>query len=436
MDLRITGSKNQLISAYQAILHYKKKIFRHSKDDNPSVLIHCMDKLFMLPITIQDFKESNIIEMLSLIKMSWCKQPTNENENVKTALTKLIEKWLKDFEKGDTTNSKVLLSLQKLRNINSTEANESSMMNNGTEINIRADENSNLVTSKCKRKYRITSPEPVDAMQYSKVSPQFDAMNSTDKETSSAFMDKQIENSETKMINEKKCENDKTCQKYVDSSAKVEENGMDCFELVNSCMNQNIQSLNMEEKIPVYISNRKKPSSAFTNKQIENSETKMINEKKCENDKTFQKYVDSSPKVEQNSMDCFELVNSCTNQNIKYLNMEEKIPVYISNRSQKGCSKTTANPSANEYETDQNVITRREKQIEYGKNTQAYQRYIAQVPKNERSTGMPITPCKNLTYSRRQFDGLIKHWKLRVHAWDKSENGMIADEKEDKQSEL
>jgi len=436
MDLRITGSKNQQISAYQAILHYKKKIFRHNKDDDPSVLIHCMDKLFMLPIKIQDFKESNIVEMLSLIKMSWCKQPTNENENVKNAMTKLIEKWLNDFEKDDTVNTKVLLSLNKLRNIDSTEANESNMMINGTEINIPADENSNLVTSKCTRKYRITSPEPVDAIQCSKVSPLFNAMNSADKDSSSAFPDNQIENLETKIINEKEYENDKACQKYHNSSAKMEENSMDCFEIVNSCMNQNIQSLNMEEKIPVYISNRKKPSLAFTDKQIENSETKLINEKKCENDKTCQQHVDSSAKVEENSMNCFELVNSCMNQNIQSLNMEETIPVYISNRSQKGCSKVTANPSANEYETDQNVITRREKQIEYGKNTPAYQRYIAQVPKNERSTGMPITPCKYKTYSRRQFDGLIKHWKLRVHGWDKSENGMIADEKEDKETEL
>ena len=27
--------------------------------------------------------------------------------------------------------------------------------------------------------------------------------------------------------------------------------------------------------------------------------------------------------------------------------------------------------------------------------------------------------CRNVKYSRRQWDGLIKAWKLRIHAWNK-----------------
>lgn len=80
-----------------------------------------------------------------------------------------------------------------------------------------------------------------------------------------------------------------------------------------------------------------------------------------------------------------------------------------------------------ENENDPDVLSRREKNIMYGKNTDAYGRYISILPKANRINSSPRTPLKEMKYSRRQWDGLVKHWKIRLHDWDRNVTGGSAD---------
>jgi len=75
-----------------------------------------------------------------------------------------------------------------------------------------------------------------------------------------------------------------------------------------------------------------------------------------------------------------------------------------------------------EVETDLVVLARRQKQIDFGKSTMAYKRYIAKVDRRSRVYPMPQTPDKNRVLSRRHWDGAVKLWKLQIHDWDKKEN--------------
>ncbi|XP_018326198.1 uncharacterized protein LOC108737673 [Agrilus planipennis] len=71
-----------------------------------------------------------------------------------------------------------------------------------------------------------------------------------------------------------------------------------------------------------------------------------------------------------------------------------------------------------EREHDPIVLKRRQKQIDFGKNTLGYDNYTKTVPKYKRKKEDPVTPDKTIKYSRRGWDGLIKKWRLQLHKFD------------------
>lgn len=84
--------------------------------------------------------------------------------------------------------------------------------------------------------------------------------------------------------------------------------------------------------------------------------------------------------------------------------------------------KTRAPKKTLEVETEPSILIRRQKQIDYGKNTIGYYNYTQQVPIDQRTKEHPKTPDKFTKYSRRSWDTLIKMWRIKLHEYDTNKN--------------
>lgn len=72
-------------------------------------------------------------------------------------------------------------------------------------------------------------------------------------------------------------------------------------------------------------------------------------------------------------------------------------------------------------ETDPARLAARKKQIDLGKCTPGYQRYIKEVPLRKREYKNPMhprTPDRTKSCSKRSWDGQIKIWRRALHRWD------------------
>lgn len=70
---------------------------------------------------------------------------------------------------------------------------------------------------------------------------------------------------------------------------------------------------------------------------------------------------------------------------------------------------------ANGIEEDARRISQRQKQIDYGKNTIAYDRFSAILPREKRVRGHPMTPIAKQKCSKRSFAGQVTSWKKKVY---------------------
>eukprot|EP01018_Ginkgo_biloba_P035703 Gb_35894 [translate_table: standard] len=69
-------------------------------------------------------------------------------------------------------------------------------------------------------------------------------------------------------------------------------------------------------------------------------------------------------------------------------------------------------------EIDPHRLSQRQKQIDYGKNTLGYERYIELVPRDQRKKDDIQTPDVKQVCSKRRWDGQVRKWRRLLHEFD------------------
>jgi len=75
-------------------------------------------------------------------------------------------------------------------------------------------------------------------------------------------------------------------------------------------------------------------------------------------------------------------------------------------------------PKAIEIEQDMDVLIRRQKDIDYGKNQEVYADYLTKLDKKDRLDNQPWTPDKYEKMTRRNWDKQVKIWRKQLHYWE------------------
>ena len=77
--------------------------------------------------------------------------------------------------------------------------------------------------------------------------------------------------------------------------------------------------------------------------------------------------------------------------------------------------------STGERLTDEKRLTKRQRQIDIGKETVGYKVYCEKITRAERTKHHPQTPDKGVACSSRSWQGVVRVWRRKLHYWDTPE---------------